>query len=207
VIAALYVETGGCYYGLPDVDPWDEARDARLYAGPWPCVAHPPCQRWGRFWFGGTHPTSKRYQKGDDGGCFEAAIAAVRQWGGVLEHPADSYAWRHMHLNVPPKAGGWVVADWQGGWTCHVEQGAYGHESRKPTWLYANGVELPSLKWGRAPGLFKHLRALSAARMLERGITEPVETVRRGDCEATPIPFRDLLLSIARSASARKAAA
>jgi hypothetical protein len=42
LIAALYVETGGVYYGLPDVDPWDEARDARLYDGPWPVVAHPP---------------------------------------------------------------------------------------------------------------------------------------------------------------------
>lgn len=26
MIAALYVQTGGAYYGLPDVDPWDEAR-------------------------------------------------------------------------------------------------------------------------------------------------------------------------------------
>jgi len=30
VIAALYVEKGGCYYNLPGVDPWDEERDARL---------------------------------------------------------------------------------------------------------------------------------------------------------------------------------
>ena len=33
MIAALYVATGGCYFGLDGVDPWDEARDARLYAG------------------------------------------------------------------------------------------------------------------------------------------------------------------------------
>ena len=45
-VAALYVETGGVYYGLNDVDPWDEERDARLYAGPWPVVAHPPCKAW-----------------------------------------------------------------------------------------------------------------------------------------------------------------
>ena len=30
-VAALYVQTGGCYYGLPGVECWDEARDARLY--------------------------------------------------------------------------------------------------------------------------------------------------------------------------------
>lgn len=46
MIAALFVATGGCYFGLPEVDPWDEKRDARLYAGPWPVVAHPPCARW-----------------------------------------------------------------------------------------------------------------------------------------------------------------
>ena len=35
MIAALYVETGGCYFGLSHVDPWDRTRDARAYAGPW----------------------------------------------------------------------------------------------------------------------------------------------------------------------------
>jgi hypothetical protein len=47
MIAALYVEKGGAYYGIPDVDPWDIERDARKYAGPWPVVAHPPCSTWG----------------------------------------------------------------------------------------------------------------------------------------------------------------
>lgn len=42
MIAALYVQTGGCYFGLPNVDPWDVHRDARKYDGPWPVVAHPP---------------------------------------------------------------------------------------------------------------------------------------------------------------------
>jgi hypothetical protein len=49
VIAALYVERGGPYFGIEGVDPWDEARDARTYAGPHPVVAHPPCERWGRY--------------------------------------------------------------------------------------------------------------------------------------------------------------
>lgn len=67
-VAALFVARGGCYFGLPDVDPWDEQRDARLYVGPYPVVAHPPCERWGRYWYGG--PSAKvRRVKGDDSGC------------------------------------------------------------------------------------------------------------------------------------------
>lgn len=66
MIAALFVAVGGGYFGLPDVDPWDAERDARLYAGPWPVVAHPPCERWGRYWSGG--PSAKvRRELGDDG--------------------------------------------------------------------------------------------------------------------------------------------
>ena len=143
-IAALYVERGGAYWDLPGVDPWDEMRDARLYAGPHPVVAHPPCQRWGRYWGGGPSAKVKR-AKGDDNGCFAAALAAVRRWGGVLEHPEASHAWRAFGLVEPPWAGAWVRADWMDGfdgWTCCVDQGAYGHRARKKTWLYAHGVEV-----------------------------------------------------------------
>jgi hypothetical protein len=43
-VAALFVETDGCYFNLPSVDPWDIERDARKYTGPHPVIAHPPCQ-------------------------------------------------------------------------------------------------------------------------------------------------------------------
>jgi hypothetical protein len=69
MIAALYVQRGGVYCGLPDVEPWDEERDARKYVGPWPVVAHPPCQRWGRYWYGGPmlHAQGKRKTMGRAG--------------------------------------------------------------------------------------------------------------------------------------------
>jgi hypothetical protein len=146
LIAALYVSPRGPYAGLPGVEIWDESRDARLYAGPHPIVAHPPCERWGRYWHGGPSARVRRV-KGDDGGCFAAALSAVRTWGGVLEHPAASSAWREFGLRCPPRAGGWVVADWEGGWTCCVDQGHYGHRAQKATWLYAVGVPLPILTW------------------------------------------------------------
>ena len=104
MIAALYVARGGCYFGLYGVDLWPEDRDARLYDGPHAVVGHPPCQRWGRYWFGGPTWVAKgnpRKVKGDDGGCFAAALAAVRRFGGVLEHPEASSAWATFGLAAP----------------------------------------------------------------------------------------------------------
>ena len=199
MIAALYVEHGGVYYSLPDVDPWGKARDARVYAGPWPVVAHPPCERWGRYWYGG--PSSKvRRTKGDDGGCFAAALAAVRRWGGALEHPEASAAWDAFGLNRPPRNGGWVTADFDGGWTCCVEQGHYGHRARKATWLYVHGTDLPALRWGSS-GTRERLEdgyhsAEERRRAVKTGVCQRLSKRQRA---ATPEPFRDLLLAMARS--------
>lgn len=206
-VAALYVEPKGCYAGVPCVDPWDEFRDARFYAGPYPVVAHPPCQRWGRFWHGSTRKPHQ-YALGDDGGCFKAALSAVLAWGGVLEHPAYSKAWDAFGLLKPAIGIGWQRDDRdtpsRGCWTCYVEQGHYGHASRKPTWLLANILgngPPPDLNWTkceqRLPDWMIERYGYEKARRI--GVVAMVggknKTAIRN---ATPEPFRDLLLSIAR---------
>jgi hypothetical protein len=182
-VAALFVAKGGCYFGLDGVDPWDEARDARLYAGPHPVVAHPPCERWGVQWHG-CRPAGdpKRGIFGADNGCFSFALACVRRFGGILEHPAKSGAWATFGLPIPP-AQGWAK-DGDDGWTCYVEQGHYGYPANKPTWLYVVGDEPPELRWGP-----------SGAGPLTGSLWD-----RQGDRSKTPPEFRDLLLNIARSA-------
>ncbi|MEL6705871.1 MAG: hypothetical protein AAFP15_16510 [Bacteroidota bacterium] len=199
-IAALYVETSGVYFGLDGVDPWDEQRDARSYAGPHPVVAHPPCKRWGRYWSGG--PSAKvRRKLGDDGGCFAFAWAAVRTFGGVIEHPEASHAWRIFGIPAPPKSGGWIPVS-TGGWTCCVEQGHYGHAARKATWLYVFGrPKPPDLLWGPAEGKTRldpgfHSKAERDAASADD------KSVRRLSAQqriSTPKPFRDLLINIART--------
>lgn len=202
MIAALFVETNGVYFGLRSVIPWDSARDARRYAGTLPVVAHPPCERWGRYWSGGPSARVRRI-KGDDGGCFASALASVRRWGGVLEHPEASHAWSMFGLRRPPFGGGWIAADDIGGWTCCVEQGNYGHRARKKTWLYACGVRLPELRWGssgpreRLDGGYHSTAERRAARA--SGIP-PFKRLSTAENMATPTEFRDLLISIARSA-------
>lgn len=203
-IAALFVKTNGPYFGIDGVDPWDEARDARLYDGPHPVVAHPPCQRWGKFWAGQPlyiKRTGIRKKKGDDGGAFAAAIRAVRTYGGVLEHPAQSHAWAAFGVEKPPASGGWVDGDIFGH-TCQVEQGRYGHYARKPTWLYAVNCELPELEWGVSKPVFpqwaidKHgIEYCKRAGELafKGGGKDSAPRIE------TPTEFRDILLTMARS--------
>lgn len=188
-IAALYVDPRGPYLGLPDVDPWTVERDARGYDGPHPVVAHPPCERWGRYASGGPRAdplkpgAQARKVPGDDGGCFAAALWAVVRCGGVLEHPAGSKAWAAHDIPHPPRAGGWVGAGTIDTWTCCVEQGHYGHPARKPTWLLYVGPRPPELVWGPS---------------YVDGGARPLEHMAKSERHLTPPAFRDLLLSLAR---------
>jgi hypothetical protein len=180
-VAALYVDRGGIY-DRPGVDIWPEDRDARLYAGPWPVVAHPPCERWSRLahiWAA----VPGRPQIGEDGGCFAAALAAVERWGGVLEHPVGSAAWPAFGL-PPAPARGWARTLYRPGWACQVEQGHYGHHAPKPTLLYYVGEATPpALRWGPS-GAAGRIELLSSRDPRRR---------------QTPPAFADLLLGMARA--------
>jgi hypothetical protein len=198
-VAALFVDPLGIYPKLIPAKPcddrcWDESRDARLYPGPWPVVAHPPCNLWvnmaavnyaralaeckvcgndreyvdscARCNGTGLREPNRRTQKpawypggaAGEGGCFAAALAAVRRYGGVLEHPAGSHAWEAHGLAKPDNEGwsrhGVHYAQGRGGyWVCEVWQSAYGHGARKRTWLLYCGARPPfELDWRREPG-------------------------------------------------------
>lgn len=193
MIAALFVETDGIYYGLPDVDPWDVARDARQYAGPHAIVAHPPCDRWCQM--APVNQARYGHKIGDDAGCFESALTSVRKWGGVLEHPALSLAWPAFGL-PRPSYGGWTRT-FCGGWVAHVDQRNYGHRATKGTWLYAFGVDPPSLKWrkGEKPEAW-----ISTDRPRAKLAAMGISQLSKREAKATPIEFRDVLISVARSA-------
>jgi hypothetical protein len=134
-VAALYIDPRGPYVGRPDVDAWDEARDARKYVGPWPVVAHPPCGPWGSL---------KHLSRKQDPTCGPRAVGQVRAFGGVLEHPARSGLWAHCGLPLPGE-----FPDDFGGVTIEVCQVDWGHVARKRTWLYLVGVR----ELGTAPPL------------------------------------------------------
>ena len=193
-LAALFVQPDGCYAGLPDVDAWPEARDARRYTGPLPVVAHPPCQLWGAManvnyarW-GGDHN-----KPGNDGGCFAAALESVRRFGGVLEHPAKTKAWAAHGLAQPAGIGWQRTID--GGFVCEVWQSAYGHRAAKATWLYYHGTNPPfELRWARPKGTHQ------IGFHDQRGKAANKPTLGKREAKATPLEFRDELLRLAMMA-------
>lgn len=193
-VAALFVETGGRYFGIDGVDPWDAERDARKYSGPSPVVAHPPCFLWVNL----AAVNWKRYQRerpawyagGTDQGCFASALESVRRFGGVLEHPAGSWAWSHHGLTRPSRIGWQRCLPWESDeWVCEVWQRAYGHPARKRTWLFYRGRPPMELDWSRAPGTHQ-------VGWFDRN--KP--TLGKKAASATPPAFAEALLQLARGA-------
>ena len=186
MISALFVQPKGIYQAM-GLDCWNEKRDARNYEGPNPVIAHPPCQLWGNL----AHVNFKRYggehnRPGNDGGCFEAAMWSVRLYGGVLEHPAFTNAWKAYGLTRPPKTPGWLQVS-EREWVCEVWQSAYGHKARKRTWLFYAGDRKPfELNWERLPGSHQ-------VGWFDR--SKP--TLSKKEASATPPSFAQTLIQLA----------
>lgn len=196
MIAALYVLSDGPY-NIPGIDLWDAQRDARKYRGPYPVIAHPPCERWGRYWGGGPmlHGTSKQKLLGDDEGCFAHALWAVRTFGGVLEHPEASHAFHFYGLPIPKFTGEWTSPDRYGGRSCCVAQGNYGHRAQKMTWLYGVDIRFPELRWGRCEGKMRIEESCKSKEDRAR-LEKARPRITQNQRIATPAGFRDLLIGL-----------
>lgn len=125
-VVALYVDPRGVYPQLVVYGHWyDERRDARAYRGPWPVVAHPPCGPWSKL---------RHLYRGNEHALAPLAVGQVRQFGGVLEHPAESQLWAYCDLPLPGE-----LPDQFGGRTIAIDQCDWGHVARKRSWIYVVG--------------------------------------------------------------------
>lgn len=196
MIAALYVDPLGPYVGRPDVDAWDKARDARNYAGPYPVVAHPPCGPWGRL---------AHLYEGDEQALGLRAVAQVRQFGGVLEHPAGSMLWAAACL---PHPGDSLSTD-PNGYSIQVEQVSWGHVARKKTWLYLVGVPrdlvLATMRRGGKP---THWASGGRTRSSRQGspVPEGIKVCSAQQRRRTPPAFAEWLIMLAESTRETRAA-
>ena len=124
------------------------------------------------------------HKRGDDSGCFAAALAAVRRWGGC---------WRIR------RSGGWTGALFDPGFSAHVEQGRYGHAAKKATWLYVCGVppeSLPELRWGHDPDAETTRYWVSWCGNATHG--QERQRLGKKAALATPPEFQAVLVDIAR---------
>ena len=189
-VAVLYVDSRGPYPKL--VEHWyDEARDARNYAGPFPVVAHPPCGPWSSLRHLHTKPEEKALAL--------RAIEQVREFGGVLEHPSTSMLFG-SHLPKPrERADGW------GGVTVEVNQCDWGHPARKRTRLYIVGAtHLPAMPLPKQPTHWCSGVHTPGAR----GETPPgIKVCSAQQRRRTPFAFALWLIRLARSAGRARGAA
>jgi hypothetical protein len=186
-VAVLYCDARGTYSRLDGVELWDEARDARGYAGPHPVVAHPPCGPWGRL---------KHLCKHQDRQLGPLAVEQVRRWGGVLEHPQWSGLWLHCGLPRPGE-----LPDEHGGWTLAVNQVDFGHVALKPSWLYVVGLRPSEVRVEVPPGVPTHV--VSWASDEARAARRTLRKCSKRLTLYTPEPFALFLIGIARGAGRR----
>lgn len=196
MVSALYIDPRGPYPRMADVDCWDASRDARIYAGPWPVVAHPPCGPWGAL----RHMrVPNRERRTTDATCGPIAVEQVRRWGGVLEQPARSRLWWHCGLPQPGE-----FHDAFGGYSVEVCQVSWGHVARKRTWLYVVGVPQAVVVEGiRTGGTPTHW--VSGGRLHDRkgsgGVVPPgIKVCSAQQRRRTPPAFAAWLVSLARRA-------
>ncbi len=193
-VNALFVESGGVYSDLENIIPWDIVTDAFICNNGAPAICHPPCKRWGRYWSGGPSVKVKKLM-GDDSQGFAFCLWYVRTFGGVIEHPEGSHAFRYYGISRPKQGQGWIKADDYGGLVCSVAQGNYGHRSRKMTWLYLNGFKSCGLNWAIPKGLMR----IEEGRIKVKRESEdfvPVKRISSSERIGTPIEFRDLLIGL-----------
>ena len=196
--AALYVRADGPY---PSMTPhwYGVERDARSYTGVLPVVAHPPCKRWGRWWW-----ADGSIAPGNDGGLFAHALGEIRRCGGIIEHPEGSHAFREFDL-PHPVIGAWSRGLFPSEWSTCVSQGAYGHRARKLTWLFFVGDYPPPLKWKIPEREFAYL--CPPGRRKNKPGRSGVELLTAKENEVTPQPFANMLAGIVQSRPSRHAQA
>jgi hypothetical protein len=180
IVAVLFARRDSVYKTLPDVDVWDEDRDARGFLGGMPVIAHPPCSGWGRM---------RNFSYADEAMLRLApfAIEQVQMNGGVLEHPAESSLFWCEQLPRPGR-----FPDKKGGYSITLDQFNFGHRAEKRTWLYIVGCEpdcLPPIP--RKDGKPTHCVRPTKTYPRLPSITKP-------EREHTPIEFARWLVEVAK---------
>lgn len=188
-VAVLFARADSHYKSLPDVEVYDMERDARTYDGPFPVVAHPPCRAWGRL---------RKFAKPrpDERNLARLAVALVREFGGVLEHPDSSTLWAAQRLPEPGQMDNF------GGWTLGISQHWWGHRAEKLTKLYIvgcspRGIPDMPITLGESTHVIAQHRTLPDGSRLIKGMPGWRPEVSKAEREHTPPELAAWLVELA----------
>lgn len=120
------------------------------------------------------------------------AVAMIRKYGGVLEHPSASKLWADQQL------GTLLAPDQFGGWTLPIHQYWFGHNAEKRTLLYIVGCapsELPVMPMalGEAPMVVS-----TSGRRVDGTRSHRRPEIPKDEREHTPVELAMWLVEVAR---------
>jgi hypothetical protein len=180
-VAVLFARQDSVYKAFDNLDVYDIDRDARIYSGNLPIVAHLPCRAWGKL---------KHFAKPRPGEKELAifAINTVRKNGGVLEHPSGSSLWNDQNLPAPGAIDQFL------GYTLIVNQHWFGHRAEKRTMLYIVGCNKEDLPLFTARN-DKPTHVVNNSKTSKNKRPE----ISKAEREKTPVEFAKFLIEIAKN--------
>lgn len=127
MIPVLFTQEDSNYDKFEIFDCYDLKRDALSFSDRLPLIAHPPCRKFSKLRGLSTAPLSEKKLA-------FFALAKVRQFGGILEHPRSSTLWKDGNFNLDG------TIDSYGGFLRSVDLSWFGFSARKKTMLYFCGI-------------------------------------------------------------------
>lgn len=131
-IPVLFTAHNSLYNDNDIFDCYDVERDAFSYTGRSPLIAHPPCRLFSRLRKFSTAAIKEKQ-------CAFFALARIRRFGGILEHPRSSTLWQDGNFNLDGSV------DEYGGFLRSVNLSWFGFPAQKKTMLYFVGIQPGSL--------------------------------------------------------------
>jgi len=174
----LFCQENSIYKDL-GCDVYDEKRNALNFEGGSPAVYHPPCRLWCKLKHFSTADESEKYLA-------VWSVRMVRNYGGVLEHPAGSSLFQCCRIPLPGQSD-------EFGFTIELDQFHFGHMAQKKTWLYICGISKddPVIKYREIPGKPKYM--MSESRQEKLNGAKEVPKQKRS---STPKRFAKFLIRI-----------
>lgn len=113
MISVLCINPISVYHSIPNLDLWDEQRNAYRFTGSNPVITHAPCAQWSRMKaFSNPDPEQKQLA--------HFCCDQVERNGGIFEHPQGSSFFKERGIKP----------------TISIDQFWFGFPARKRTWLY-----------------------------------------------------------------------